>query len=302
MDSRERIRLAIGHREADRIPTGEIIIVDELVRACLGAERIGFPERKEFVNRLGIDAICESPQWRPSPSPLPDPGAVRWKDLDSWATHTDRFIFVILDGVFGWGMKLLGFEQFLTSSLRRSTDLIELLEQVEQLNIDLAKRAVEAGATGVLIADDIAYRRGTMVDPGLLRELFFPSLGRQLDAIASTRTPVFFHSDGNLNAVVDDLVGIGFQGLHCLDPEAGMDLTQLKARYGKKICLWGNLDPKSLFLAQDGEALKRKVNNIFSVAAPGGGFIFGTTSGLVDGMRPENIEAVYRVARSQGRH
>ncbi len=96
---------------------------------------------------------------------------------------------------------------------------------------------------------------------------------------------------------MDDLVEVGFQGLQCLEPEAGMDLARLKAAYGERICLWGNLDPGDLFLERDSEELQRRVQDMIEVAAPGGGFIFGTSSGLVDGMRPENIEAVYRAVR-----
>jgi len=297
MDSRERVSLAIAHYDADRIPIGEITIADGLIREFLGVDRIAFAERREFVNRLGIDALCEPPQWPVPLLHLPDPADTQWKDLGVWATHTDRFAFAMLDGLFGWGTRLMGFERFLTASLKRSRELIDLMHAVERLNIALANRAVAAGADGILIADDIAYRQGTTMSPKALRDFFFPSLERQLIGMAPLKIPVFFHSDGNLNAVMDDLVEIGFQGLQCLEPEAGMDLARLKAAYGERICLWGNLDPRDLFLERDSEELEKRVRDMIEVAAPGGGFIFGTSSGLVDGMRPGNIEGVYRAVR-----
>jgi len=298
MDSRERVSLAIGHCDVDRIPIGEITIADGLIRELLGVGRIAFPERREFVNRLGIDAVCESPEW-PTPSlHLPDPEDVRWKDLATWATRSDRFVFAVLDGVFGWGTKLLGFEAFLSASLKRSEALIDLMHGVERLNIALANRAAAAGADGVLIADDIAYQKNTIVGPSVLRELFFPSLRRQLEEIAHLQIPVFFHSDGNLNAVIDDLVDIGFQGLQCLESRAGMDLARLKATYGERTCLWGNLDPTDLFLERDSEELEQGVRDIIEAAAAGGGYIFGTSSGLAEGMRLENLEVVYQAALS----
>jgi len=300
MDARERVALAIGHRVADRIPTGEITIADGIIRTLLQVDRVAFPERVEFVNRLGIDAVCESPQWTIPPVRLPNPADVRWEDLGSWANQTDRFVFAMLDGVFGWGFRLMGFEGFMTASLRRSEGLIDLVEGVERLNIGLAKRAAAAGADGVLIADDIAYKQGTTISPKLLGEFFFPSLARQLNGMATLRIPVFFHSDGNLNAVIEDLVEIGFHGLQCLESEAGMDLARIKAAFGERICLWGNLDPRDLFLKNNPEELALRVKRVIDVAAPGGGFIFGTSSGLVGGMRPENIEEVYRAARGGG--
>jgi uroporphyrinogen decarboxylase len=297
MNARERVGLAIRHREADRIPTGEITIDDAVIRAVLGIDRVEFPERVEFVEHLGIDAVCESPEWPASPRTLPNPTEVRWRDLETWTTRTDRFVFAILDGVFGWGTRLMGVERFLADSLRRSEELIDLIREVETLNIDLASRVAAAGADGILIADDIAYKQGTTINPKDLKDLFFPSLERQLSGMADSQIAVFFHSDGNLNAVMDDLVEVGFQGLQCLESGAGMDLAYLKAVYGERICFWGNLDPEDLFLERSPEALRNRVQTMIDVAAPGGGFIFGTSSGLVKGMRPENIEAVYHAVR-----
>ncbi len=302
MDSRERVSLAIEHREADRIPTGEIAIADEVVQVFLDVDQVAFSERMEFTSRLGIDAVCESPEWGIPPSRLPKAREARWKDLGSWATRTDRFVFVLIDGAFGWGMRLMGFERFLSAIAKRSQEIIDLIDGVERLNISLARPAADLGANGVLIADDIAYGRGTIVGPDLLRERFFPSLARQIRGIAGTKMPVFFHSDGNLNPVLDDIVELGFQGLHCLESGAGMELPHLKTRYGERICLWGNLDPRDLFPDRGGKLLERKVRDIIRVAAPGGGFIFGTSSGLVAGMRPEHVETVHRVVRSQGRY
>jgi len=297
MNSRQRVCLAIEHCEADRVPTGEITIADGIVRACLQVNSVAFPERVEFVKRLGVDAICESPQWPTLATEPPNSAEARWKDLEAWARETDHFVFVMLDGVFGWGIRLMGFEGFMAAFVRRSQGFIDLIEGVERLNITLAKQAAEAGADGILVADDIAYKQGTTVSPKALREFFFPSLARQLDRMASLKIPVFFHSDGNLSVVIEDLVELGFQGLQCLESDAGMDLAALKATYGERICLWGNLDPQDLFLEVKPEELERKVTQIIDVAAPGGGFIFGSSSGLVEGMRPENIETVYHTVR-----
>jgi uroporphyrinogen decarboxylase len=194
----------------------------------------------------------------------------------------------------------MGFQGMLLAFHKQSEKIHDLLHGVERLNIGLAKRAVDVGADGVLIADDIAYNRSTTAAPRDRRRSYFPSLERQVAGIAGLGIPVFFHSDGNLNPVMDDLVGTGFQGLQCLESGAGMDLANLKASYGRRVCLWGNLDPKHLFLERRSRELGETVQKILEVGTPGGGFIFGTSSGLVDGMRLENIEAVYRVVGGGG--
>ena len=300
MTARERVSLAINHIETDRAATGEITIDDEVVEAFLQTGDVTFAERAEFVKRLGIDAVCESPHWASSFSDFPDPADARWNDLTLWPSETDRFAFAMLDGIFGWGTRVMGFERFLLASARGSQDLGDLTRKVEGLNIDLAQRAVDAGAHGVLIADDIAYNQGTTVSPEALRNFFFPSLARQIKEMAPLKIPVFFHSDGNLNAVMDDLVTSGVQGVQCLEPSAGMDLGHLKARYGDRLCLWGNLDPEHLFLKRAVADLQKTIRGIVHTGAPGGGFIFGSASGLARGMRRENLEIAYRAACEGG--
>ena len=74
-----------------------------------------------------------------------------------------------------------------------------------------------------------------------------------------------------------------------------MDLASVASQYGKNLCLWGNLDPRYL---TDPHALPEEiaeaVNSILAAAGTEGGFIFGTSSGLFKGIRPDNLTEVYR--------
>ncbi len=291
MDARKRVESAIGHRVADRVPRGEIFIDDGVIKSFLKCREVAFEQRREFVLRLGLDIICLTPCFSSvRRAGLPPAESVCWPDLDRWVRETDRFVFAMVDGAFGWGMKLFGFEGFFAMLARDTGDLTDFLLQVEGFNITMADRAIKGGAAAILIADDIACSLGMMVDPGTLRKHYFPSLARQ---VSSFDVPVFFHSDGNLSLVLGDIVGAGFLGLQGIEAAAGMDIGRVKGRYGKRLCLWGNLDPSGLVGPCDGQQLRNDVRSIVSAASDGGGFIFGTSSGLFNGMRPENLLAVY---------
>jgi len=294
MKARERVALTIGHRTPDRVPRGEIYIDDAVVRSVLGCATVGFEERREFARRLGLDIICLTPRYpRESSGGMPDAGPVGWSELDRWVRESDLFVFVMLDGPFGWGARLWGYERFFSALVRESAELTGLIRAVEDFNRRLMEKAVGAGAMGVLLADDIAYRRGPMAHPDALRRHFFPSLARQAAAAAGRGVPVFFHSDGNLNDLLEDIIGAGFHGLQCLEAAAGMDIGLIKEKYGTRLCLWGNLDPVELLLPRSRRELQETVQALIEVASPGGGFIFGTSSGLIEGVRPENLQAVY---------
>lgn len=295
MDSKERVIRAIERRPADRVPRGEIFIDGAVVQSVLGCPVAGFEQRREFVQLFGLDAVCLAPAYPAGASGrLPPPAGVIWPDLDKWAGRTDRFIFVILDGAVAWGSRLLGFDRLFSGLTLNSPEITGLIGAVEEFNLELARMSVSEGASGILVADDIAYRGGLMIGPPVLKRFIFPSLSRQAAAVHSMKAPVFFHSDGNIGQVLGEIVEAGFDGLQCIESAAGMDIGRVKRDYGSRLCLWGNLDPDHLLLPRDPRELREAVETIVAAASPGGGFIFGSSSGLFPGVRVENLRQVYR--------
>ena len=45
---------------------------------------------------------------------------------------------------------------------------------------------------------------------------------------AYKNVPVFLHSDGNVNAVLEKVTEAGFDGIQSLQPSAGMDIGEVK--------------------------------------------------------------------------
>jgi uroporphyrinogen decarboxylase len=302
-DSKSLVRRTIERQSTDRIPVGELCIEDAVVKAFTGISRIGFEQRRQVADRLGLDLICLPADYSSlkENGVVPAAAAVGLNDIQAWAGQADRFIFVLLDGGFQWGIKTWGFQQFLLKVMRQSAGIPDLLQHVEILNRRLAERAADLGADGVVIADDIAYQHGLLLPPDHLKELFFPSLARQTEACHAAGLAVFFHSDGNLNAVLEDIAGSGFDGLQCIESAAGMDLAAIKTDYGHKLCFWGNLDPACLTEDLSVETIDAQVETVLASGARNGGLIFGTSSGLFKGMRPRSIERVYKVVKKKGK-
>jgi uroporphyrinogen decarboxylase len=303
MDPRERVESAIRRRPVDRVPCGEILLDDGVVASLTGRTKVGFDERYAVLTTLGMDLVCLPTQFLQSSSAgdLPSATSACWPDLARWAKETSLFPFVLVDGAFGWGTRLMGWQNFLTAVARRSETVTEIVRAVERLNVRLVPRAVESGAMGVLIADDVAHGRGLMVSPLVLREVFLPSIARVVGEIHSLGAVSFFHSDGNVEQVIPDLVEAGLDGLQCIESAAGMDLGRVKARYGDRLCLWGNLDLQELMVPRSREQLARAVEEVLSVGWRDGGLIFGTSSGLPEGVRKENLEMVLDLAHRPGR-
>lgn len=301
-DSRSLVASTIKRQTTDRIPLGELCIDDALVAAFTGTSQVGFEQRRQVADRLGLDLICLAAEYGPrnTKGTLPAADTVCWSAIEAWAGQTDIFIFVLIDGGFAWGVKTWGFQQLITLVMRQSAEVADLLQQVQVLNTRLIERAAGLGAHGVVIADDMAYERGLFLPPDRIRELFLPCLARQAESCHRAGLPVFFHSDGNLGAILKDIAESGIDGLQGIESAAGMDLAAVKADYGHQLCLWGNLDPACLVEELSAEAIDARVGAVIASGARGGGLIFGTSSGLFKGMRPQNIEWACQSVRRIG--
>jgi uroporphyrinogen decarboxylase len=296
MEHRARINAAINHQPVDQLPCAELVITDEIIRDLCGQQAVEFAHRLEFVQTMGLDAVCLHPCPVSQPEESLHKRDLAFADLSQWV-DSGLFTFAVLDGPVGWSSKLLGFEEMMLGLMRKNGEFAEVVTAVEKLNIALMEQLAANGVNGILLADDIAFNQGVIARPALLRKNLFPSLARQVEYAKRLGLPVFFHSDGNLMTVLDDIVAAGFDGLQCIEQLAGMDLGAIKARYGHKLCLWGNLDPAELLGDRSPAELEGSVRQIVTAGAAGSGLIFGTSSGLFERMNLENIKTVYSAAR-----
>jgi len=289
-NSRERVKAVISNQLPDRIPRGELCIGDDLIKDYLHCTEVGFEERAAFVERLGQDLVCLSPDY-PVGKEVAKAADVVLPDVERWAVERPFFTFALLDGICGWGVRTLGYTGFLTLPRSSPLSFQELCSRVAELNRELIIMLVDQGVDGILLADDIAYQRGLLFDPELMRKYLFPSLGRQVEAAKGT-IPVFFHSDGNYAEVISDLILCGFQGLQCFERSAGMDVERLQGKYSGKLCFWGTLEVEDLQKAHDPDYLDELTSQI-QKTAEGGGFILGTTCGLFKGIDLDGLAVIY---------
>lgn len=305
MTGRERVLTAIQHRQPDRVPKGELLIDEGLflrLARLLGlgdSTRADFTIRLRVLQALGIDLVC---------LPLPGEAQPRGESpsvessIELWAGETDFFVFALVDGGFGAGVKRFGWMEFLAMPLRDPGTVASFLGEHATRAGEMIQRAVEKGAHGIMLADDIAYHRGTFWSPRLLQSLYFPFLAPLVAAARRCRVPLFFHADGDLRAILPDLAGLGLDGLHSLEPTAGMDLAEIKKAYGSRLCLMGNLDLALLAMPGATPRIAREVRKMLRAGAPGGGYIFGSSGGLMEGLPEENVVAMYRAVGKFGQY
>ena len=289
----ERILAALRHEWVDRVPKGEFYLEDGFVTKLLGLkENVQFKDRVEACELFRLDALAFSPfSSRDCKAPV-------WAGLKQWRKETDFFLFAIIDGPFQGTAKLFSsFSEFLVAIAKRDPIILELAAKVVVANVQLGLDALKLGANGLIIADDIAYQRGTFISPDHLREFFFPSLVDQVGILQAQKSPIFFHADGNIIPVLTDIIASGINGIHSLDFSSFADIAKVKKVAENSLCLMGGYDLGWF----SEESRTEKASELLAVASGGGGYIFGSSAGILGSELPvKQVTEVYQHVSNLG--
>jgi uroporphyrinogen decarboxylase len=186
----------------------------------------------------------------------------------------------------------MGFETFATAIYDDRSLVEDLFELYTSWYARITLHLSELDFDFLWFGDDLAFKTAPYVSPRIFRQLFMPHFRK---VVGNIHKPWIFHSDGNLMPILDDLLSLGMNGLHPIEPGA-MELPYLKQRYGGKLCLCGHIsvDTLSRGTPQEVEALVRQA---IRTAGPGGGYIVGSSNSVPYYANPVNVQAMVAAIR-----
>jgi uroporphyrinogen decarboxylase len=340
LTSTERVMLALNRQEPDRVPHFEWL-VDPKVRQALApgcktqhefAVRMGHDailvgphfEKKQlgpdkFLSEWGftfeygmeehgveIEAECPIKTMVDfknfTPPNLDAPG--RYDEIE-WAVREfkgDKAIGVHLNDVFSLPRYLMGMTSLLMA-VALDTELVKALVNMSvDYNLEMARRIAKMDVDFVHTGDDIAYNKGPFMSPKDFEELFYPGFRRVMGGFKDLGLTVIKHTDGNLWSIIDMLVDSGIDCLDPIDPQAGMDLGEVKAVYGDRIALKGNVDCTHLMSFGDPEEVVEATEEALRKGMPGGGYILSSSNSIHASVKPENYKALMDTLQEYGHY
>ena len=227
----------------------------------------------------------------------PDISKVDASLVRRYAEESDLFVFAQIGGPISMLNEMFPMEDYLEYCMTNPDELASISDKVIEYEIEKAKLFLDAGAHGVLVADDMAFNTGVFLPPRTMEQLAYPYYEKIIKEIkAYKNVPVFLHSDGDLNSVMARIVALGFDGLQSIQPTAHMDIAQIKKLYGDKLCLWGNIDLNHVMTNAPAEEVKKVVHETIRVASPNSGFILSTCNVMMGCIPTENVLAMMEAA------
>lgn len=166
-------------------------------------------------------------------------------------------------------------------------------------------RQVGPYADVIVTGDDLGAQDTTLMSPAVYRRLIKPHEAELLDTIhAHSKAKVFFHSCGNIHALVGDLIEIGVDLLNPVQVSAGSmaDTARLKREFGAHIAFSGAIDTHRVMPHGTPEDVRAEVRRRIGDLAPGGGFIASAVHCLQPDVPPDNIVTMCAAVREYGKY
>lgn len=303
----------------------------DVADARVGGISVAPEDYVEFAERLGMDAVLCNFSWRPNNvfrqasdgSEHYVDGAIKTRrDLDNLeppCSIEDQFNYLerYLRAAEGTGVGIVAnFTSFFDSAMLAvgvndsflmfydNRPLIEklmdiLLEHQERVMRTICER-YGGDIAYVMINDDIGHNNGLMINPVMFGEIFPHRMKRLIAPAQELGKLILMHTDGKMDEILPILYDVGIDAVHPVEPESN-DIFEVKRQWAGKMAVVGNI-PTVLLAYGTKEEIDETVREYCVRLGPGGGWVLGSSTSIMEGVKPENFVAMVEATHKYGRY
>lgn len=313
-DEQVLVALGIDFRQAVIEPSNEFAV--KAVPSPVAAEGVGVGSRNlvhilpngEFEDDRGIRRVVGSSgeYFHFTHHPLSgadNPEAFTFPNLDLPERYDhlrrqvrrfkDKYMVEVETGnIFRDAWELRGFDQFLMDTHLNPKFVSRLLDLITENKIVEVTKLVEDGVDIVQLVGDVAGEQNMLISPHWWRAEIKPRLSK---VIATTRRPgiyYYFHSDGAMQAILPDLIEIGFDIVNPLQPEC-MDVMAIKRQYGAQFTMHSTLSSQHTLPFGSPQDVRAEVCARIRDCGSDGGLILAPSNSVQYDVPLDNLLALY---------
>jgi len=291
---------------------------NDMVKCCAGLEMsfYGQPE-PEYVDAWGIrwryvkndsgvyTEIAEHPlagdRARLDAYEIPDPlDDAQYEDFrlkketygrDKWMIGSSQI------SIFEACWYLRGLDTFMMDMALEPAYCETLMDKVMQFPLNASRKYIELGADMVWFGDDVSMQTGMMMSVDMWRTYLKPRYAELFAACRAINPDVkiAYHSCGQCNDILDDMIEIGLDVLNPLQPMA-IDPFETKKRYGKRLALFGGLCVQRVMPYGSVQDVRDTVRKLKTEMGRDGGYILAPAHHIQADTSLDNIKALYETA------
>lgn len=198
----------------------------------------------------------------------------------------------------GWDLRGLG--NWLCDIAEENRLMVALLDRLLEYKLEYVRRFAEMGVDAISIGGDIAHKDGLFMRPATWRKhLKWRDAALIEEARKHGVRYFYFHTDGNLMEVMEDLLEMGFNIIDPIQPEC-MNPYEVKERFGGRMVLHGTVSSQRTLPFGTVEQVREEVRERVSGCGYDNGLVIAPNNVVQFDVPLENLLAVYDTVKEIG--
>jgi uroporphyrinogen decarboxylase len=232
---------------------------------------------------------------------FPDPpGPADLAHYARFVVENRAYFLVGLQGhLFEVAWALRGIENFLMDLVLHPGFVDDLLEGITEYYLAVIDQSVRYDIDAFAFGDDLGSQTmGLIMGPRHWRRYFRPGMARMFARIKEAGKFVYLHSDGQVDAIFDDLIEIGLDVYNPFQPEI-RDVYEVKRKYGDRLCFYGGIGVQDLLPSGTPRQAKAEVRRLIQEVGADGGYVLGPAHSVMADVPVENMVAMIEAVQEQ---
>ena len=283
-----------------------------------GMERVILEENEDYI--VERDYLGRTAKMFKHASTIPQPLDFPVKTMDDWLklkhmyedspsrTSPERielakkrqregaFMAASIPGGFDVLRELMGEENCCIAFYDDPELILDILNTVSNTNFRvLEELSRHVKIDQLSIHEDLAGKSGPLIGPNIVEEFMKPYYRRSWDLLEERGAVAFCQdSDGNMNSIIDAYLDCGVNQFYPCEPAAGMDIVNIREKYGKSVLMKGGIDKH--VLRETKEQIRAELEYKLQPAMRNG-IVFGLDSRIPNGTPLEHYIYYVKTAR-----
>ena len=258
-------------------------------------------ERDPFLvhNHAPLSEADSLEEFESYPFPTINEESLRLAKLEADAIRAKGKMSVIHSGsVFEQCWLIRGHQEFLMDMCAEPMFVEALVERVTEWNLELVRKLAAIGVDIFACYDDLGAQRSLQMSPDFYRKYIKPAWKRIWDEIKRLRPDaiIFQHSCGCIQDIIPDMIEIGLDALHPIQPET-MDVYKIAENYQKDIAIWGTVSAQKTMPCGTPEDVDNEIRERMERIGKKGSFLLSPANTLGSEVPMENVQAFADAAR-----
>jgi uroporphyrinogen decarboxylase len=332
MTPRERVKLAIQHREPDRVPyhmsytvparqkleayygttnlddvIGNHLMIHNMRRAVPWVEvrpeymqdEFGVVWNRTIDKDIGIVEYYQLQERSLKGYVFPDPlNPKRFEKLPTLiAANPQRYrVFMLGFSLFERAWSLRSMPALLVDMLEAPAFVDELLDALTAFNLAVIQEVAHYDVDGIFFGDDWAHQQGLLMGPRLWRRFIKPRVAQMYAAAHRAGKAVFIHCCGKVQELFPELIELGLDVFNPFQPEV-MDPYEIKRQFGQSLSFYGGMSIQKVLPFGTPQEVHDEARRLMDRIGPGGGYIIAPSHDMPGDIPVENMVAFIDAVR-----